>query len=779
MDPSDARGSTARLALSAGAVLAAPFAVRLALISEMPGAGVDDLRGFASDAGSAALLLALLIPLTRLSRWAAVAVTGIWSLAHYANYETITGLGSVASALDAHFLADPTFLRGSALAVGHPLLLAGVLALPLGLGAWGLRRLSGRSAVACGALGAVLLGGLSLLPRSDAAAVWRQVGVAHENGGYLVRLALAPDDDRHRFPDPASAMLDVVPELAANLDGVPRVPESGRARNVLLIVLEAFSGAYVPTLSAPHGYQGLLELPELDRLAHSGLAFSTFVNHQRKTSRGMYSLLCGEPPGLVPSTPKMTEFAYRPWRECLPSVLRDAGYLTVYQQAAPLPFMLKDQFMPRAGFERVYGHEVFDQAYMRSHWGVDDRAFFEQTVARVREVRAQPRPWFLTLLTVGTHHPTIVPRGWEANKVGRLVRALRYADHYLGEFLRTLEAEGLLDDTLVLITSDEAAGLRAPSPLKPAEVQGLTLQLSENWGLMVALGSGAEPARVAEPYSQMDVALSIVDYLGLADRGRHFLGRSLFRDYAEPRWVFFANSSYVKASALDPFGHLLMCNVLTNDCRKWRVDASRAFGDQRERVEWNAETDAVVDRLARRSPSLGLSPVERRDYNLVGSETVPLDDSARTARKVVHGGQHIDLRPDQWLEIEVEVEARGGPGAIELLHYIRNSRTWSLERKGVKSVTMFKDRVRIHDGETYRLLYTVANDRMLQGVKCQSYATTTMGGDWELVFHKARMSVRSGPGRPQSGVHKIRSEVVPTPARAATPAGDGGQEESA
>ena len=118
-------------------MLAAPFAVRLALIYEAQGAGAADLRGFASDAGSAALVLALLIPLARLPRWAGLAVVLLWSLAQYANYETVTALGSIASVLDAYFLADPTFLRGSALAFAHPLLLAGVVCVPLGLAVWG------------------------------------------------------------------------------------------------------------------------------------------------------------------------------------------------------------------------------------------------------------------------------------------------------------------------------------------------------------------------------------------------------------------------------------------------------------------------------------------------------------------------------------------------------------------------------------------------------------------------------------------------------------------
>ena len=51
-------------------------------------------------------------------------------------------------------------------------------------------------------------------------------------------------------------------------------------------------------------------------------------------------------------------------------------------------------------------------------------------------------------------------------------------------------------------------------------------QLSQNWGLLVALNSGAEAQIIDEPFSQMDVAITVLDYLGLADRGRHFFGRS-------------------------------------------------------------------------------------------------------------------------------------------------------------------------------------------------------------------------------------------------------------
>ena len=47
----------------------------------------------------------------------------------------------------------------------------------------------------------------------------------------------------------------------------------------------------------------------------------------------------------------MAVAAGRPWRHCLPEVLRVHGYRTVFLQSAPLAFMQKDSFMPAIGFD--------------------------------------------------------------------------------------------------------------------------------------------------------------------------------------------------------------------------------------------------------------------------------------------------------------------------------------------------------------------------------------------------------------------------------------------
>ena len=64
-----------------------------------------------------------------------------------------------------------------------------------------------------------------------------------------------------------------------------------------------------------------------------------------------------------------------------------------------------------------------------------------------------------------------------------------------------------------------------------------------------------------EPFALMDLALSILDYLGMGERGDHFFGRSVFRSYdgERGRHIPFANVNQNTVGTLDPDGHLVFC----------------------------------------------------------------------------------------------------------------------------------------------------------------------------------------------------------------------------
>jgi hypothetical protein len=746
------RGFGGRDLLMLAGLLATAFLLRASLIAEETAHfALQDLRGFLSDLLVSLFLLAVLLWTARVSRILASLLVAAWVLLHFANYETVRELGAPASVYDLGFLGDRTFLLGSAAAVSRPVLLAVLLTGSVALVWVSLRGAASKVVLGCLLVATFLLGCHSIWPWSGDVAVWRQTNFVHRSLRLLARSAVRPGMAGQDFPDPTAAMLDLDPELGADWSGESIVPAEGRARNVLLLLLESVSGAHVDSLAAAHGRSAAASMPRLDALARGNLSYTHFFTVQRKTNRGAYAVLCGDLPNLAGGLPKMSAYPETGGRSCLPQILRNAGYRTAFVQAAPLGFMLKGQFMPRAGFERVRGREWFDEFYARNVWGVDDRAFFERSIAMVEELEADGAPWFLALLNVGTHHPYVLPDGFQPDEPSRFRRALSYLDRALGEFIERLGALGVLDDALVVITSDESMGVPG------LFIDPLTKAISQNWGLMVVLLPEPRAERIDEPFSQMDVAISILDYLGLGERSGDLFGRSAFRRHGAPRNLYFANSNLFSAGVLDSEGRLLICLDDFRSCRKLAPRDGRIFGPEAEELGWDPSTDAVVYEMARRSVQTAEGDVSHREFQLVGEPRVRLDRVGEG--EVIHGGQYVDLRGGEWLEVELEVEVSGeGEDA-------RGQLTHILKQRDPPAPYVVK--IPLKAGETLRLRYTFAPEERVEDIECHSMGELFSGEGLEFHFRKARMSVHRSGDRPASGL-RVESREIESDSRRPT-----------
>lgn len=733
-------GGGVRFAAILASLLIAPWAFRELLLVEEVGAvpAATDLRGFVSDLGVSSLLAVFAILLGRVARPLGVFVVIVAVLAAYINYETVVALGSVASLLDAGFLGDQTFLRGSVAAISHPVFLGAVTLASAGLAWWGLRAVPLRAAL--GALAVSVLAAAFLVnwDQDDRVETWRQLNAIEHNVVWLSWRGLRSESG---YTDPPRAMLELLPELAGDLEAPARFPLNGAGRNVLLVIVEGVSGAY---LDGPARTQGRSPVQSMERLqshADGGVRFDTFVVHQRKTNRGTYALLCGELPGLVAGTAKMTESVHRRWRVCLPEILSDAGYRTAYLQAAPLAFMLKDRFMPEIGFEDVDGHDWFAEANARSEWGIDDRAFFSQALEKVAALQRSGDPWFLTLLTVGTHHPFVVPESFD-HPGGDRARAFGHLDLALDEFLGALDELGVRDDTLVLIVSDESQGDRRSG------ATAVTRRLSQNWGMLVALLPERVSEVVVEPYAQIDVALSILDYLGLAGRGDHLFGRSLFRRYADARHLFFGNVNRGEVGGVDPEGRLVICAHDGRLCKGYDARDGRLFKPRLERETPDADLVRLVRGMAERSRSPG------REFLELPLITNPVFDLSSRGWQIIAGGQHVSLmNEDAWLDVELVVQAQG-TGRAEFQHLIRLQGV-----KDMRDVALAAARLR--GGETLRLRYTFAADSPLRQVGLRTRARLLSRDGVRLVFLKRRLALRHGSDSPPAGARFTELEIEP------------------
>ncbi|MGB5830934.1 MAG: LTA synthase family protein [Thiohalocapsa sp.] len=329
---------------------------------------------------------------------------------------------------------------------------------------------------------------------------------------------------------------------AAVVDGRTLVPASEGAplqalrvpKHVVLVLIEGLSAEIAASGATP-------EIRDLER---EGLVVRRFVAHQRQTHRGLFALLCGAYPNLLTPEAKSHLVALSGLQQrCLPAELRDAGFRTAFLQSADLGYMTKDLFAQAVGFTVVKGQHELASGGADGPWGLDDRTLFRHALDDLN-AHADQRT-FTTLLTSGTHPPYRTPVSSNDK-----ARAFAFASDSVAWFVEQLRVQGLLEDTLVLITSDESSSIGNGSigdgiggvtaGISSSADQDRTQMPPSNHGYLLALGAGLQPMEQPGLFGQVDVAISVLDALGLPPRGFH--GASVFRRHAADRTLLAANT---------------------------------------------------------------------------------------------------------------------------------------------------------------------------------------------------------------------------------------------
>jgi hypothetical protein len=715
------------LAVLTGIASLPPLVVRLLLmIDHRLAPKFGDLAGLTADLSLSLMVasgIGVLVRYSAWGRWVSIGLLGLWSLVNFANYEHIRELGSMVAFAYAGYLADPVFVRGSALAPSRPLMLI-VVTLASCLALWGWSRKPRHVHVLWFLVVALTVAALVVAwPADPHTAAWRQSNFVLAQ---ISELSAAST----RLGSPPSAIQRAV---SMDLDGELFVEALPKDTNVLLVILEGVSGAYLPSLRDRHGAESSIEMRELDRIAAGGLAWSSFVAHQRQTNRGEYAILCGDYPKLITSEPKMTELAGSTDLDCLPAVLTVSGRSATYLQAAPMAFMVKDQFMPQAGFERSLGDTWFDRYYHRNQWGIDDLSFFEQSLGMIAELEDDGRPWFVTLLNVGTHHPFNTPPDFEGSSPhGSPGWAMEYLDRAVGLFISRLEEWGALDNTLVVITSDESR------EVVPGD-SDISNSIRQAWGLLVVLEPRGTSGVVDEPAMQLDLPISVLDVLGLAEGPHGFGGRSVFRRYPEPRELLWGNTHLGLVGGLSAAGQLALCTESFGSCVAKQLEGS-LFSPAKDMSPVDPDEVAWLRLGAQASLATQVSSRPARDLPLAAPGSIPLDPN--TAEQFIFGGQFLTVPAGSEADIDIEAELSGDRGSVEFHHDFIAGRRQVYLRSG-----------RLGVGDTLRIRYTVSAATLLDQLESRFWVEEIEGHDLEISFRSARVTIRpSAEEVAQSGI---------------------------
>lgn len=623
-------------------LLALPMLSRYAL-------GWSHPYGYLSDLAIGSLLLVLL---HQRSWLLAVPLLLVWCIFNLSTAELVNAVGRMPEPADLQYLGDAQFVSHSTQGGGlsQPLLalaMALLVAVYLGLRIWQTPRRAAPLARTWLLLPLSLFAVHSVCQqlKPSEADQWLQFNLPHKllaesTSSGQQYLADWLDGNEPGSPPDISALTQL------DLSGTPLLTQAGSARNVLIITLEGVTGAYLQASRQAIGSSYTEQpMPRLSQWAERGMLTYDYVLHGHQTIRGLYAMLCGDYNKLDSGTPKGLELLNNPARSelCLPAQLRERGLSTHFLQGAGLRFMAKDQIMPRMGFDKTLGRDWFkNKPYIEFPWGMDDKAYFEGALGYVKQLRSKRQPWMLTLLTVGTHQPYSAPQDYLDRYPNAKLAAIAYLDDAVADFLNALEKQGVMKDTLVIVTSDESHGVE-------------NVRLASAWGfnLLLAPEQPKLPALKHGTYGHVDLTASVLDYFAFPVPAS-LSGRSILRDYSNGREIMSYTNGLLRQH--DGQSTLTECDFQSL-CRRYEspgfiADSARYLG------RFTGKPARLVSqRAGLLDQSLTTSQGEQ-SYQFANQQPVKLkpDASDDWADNLV-GAQYLTLAADTQTSVTLKIRA--------------------------------------------------------------------------------------------------------------------------
>lgn len=310
-------------------------------------------------------------------------------------------------------------------------------------------------------------------------------------------------------------------------------------KNVVVVLMESVRdwetgvGTRLPTVT-----------PNLHRMAQEGVAVTPFYANGHQTVRGEAAVLCS----MLPNTGGGQIYGRFPrvGTRCLPEILADRGYATHWISSYLSTYGNKKEFLTHHGVMQVHDRDELMRRPLKHPqmgWGPSDEDLMDFAVD---VLDASQQPFFAEIMTLSNHHPYNhgygIPRptAYETDGEPEVYRdylhGLHYTDWAIGRFMAQARTRPWFDDTLFVFLGDHGQWHFPTGPRAPFTVQQVEAYFRLPF-VLYAPGHLA-PRTVHEVASQIDVAPTILDLLGVAEPNA-FVGVSVFADIpSERRFAF-------------------------------------------------------------------------------------------------------------------------------------------------------------------------------------------------------------------------------------------------
>jgi len=374
--------------------------------------------------------------------------------------------------------------------------------------------------------------------------------------------------------------------------------------NVLFIVVES-----LPYEMTPLGGDATSPLTVLEKWRKTGINFDRFYTNFPATSRSFISAHCS----LYPNADPATITKWRPDFDCdsMTAALHADGYRTGFFTASIFSYdnLSKSRFMESAYETR---RDYFDLRQGARRNGVADQAVEEEAVvdALMRFIgEEKEKPFFATYFAFWSHAPYRLPFEdiGDMPLLERYRATLRYLNATFEDLERRLEAEGVLDDTIIVFTSDHGEGFATHHEGNLNHLVGFVYEENIRIPLLIRLPGmdrGVDDPRLG---SNVDLAPTLFGLLG-RKAPSSWQGRDLLSRRFESAPVLFMSRQKRQANGLvdgqykyfffndkeeehlfdlaaDPFEQRDLAEAMPNEAAKYRESVLLWILKNQERYE--------------------------------------------------------------------------------------------------------------------------------------------------------------------------------------------------
>lgn len=325
-----------------------------------------------------------------------------------------------------------------------------------------------------------------------------------------------------------------------------------KGKNVMMVQVEALQSFM---LGQSIGGQEIT--PVLNELMQESAYFKQFY-HQTgsgRTSDADFTAHCSLQP--VKDGSVFIQYASNEF-DCMPQTLKDNGYSANVFHAYQGGFWNRNVMYNRMNYDYFYSLKNFNLDE-QTGWALGDKSFFKQSMDVIADL---PNPFYAFLITLTSHHPFTMPaeekklnvEQLEGTIMGNYLQAVHYVDAALGELIERMKAEGVWDNTILILFGDHDNSIKDwklydPFLGHPADELEQHM-LMKKIPLLIHLPGDEHAGVYTQAGGQLDITPTILHLLGISSAEHYLLGMPLLTEQQPPEHLIVHRTGFWTDGAL-------------------------------------------------------------------------------------------------------------------------------------------------------------------------------------------------------------------------------------